>query len=110
MADLWSATCDTFWTDLLDSGISGRVLLSEHFGTFLEMSKFNFELELSLGTGVEISQFSVDLSKLVNVFEDVMFMFFFGVSTLTCLSTFTRRWVYCWILYRANRNLQVFFC
>ena len=66
------------------------VLLSEDFGRYLEMSEFNLELELSLGVGasVKISQFSVDLSKLI-VFEHVMFMFFFGVSTLTGLSTFT---------------------
>ena len=69
-----------------------RVLLSEDFGRFFEMSEFNQELELSLSTGVlvKISQFGADLSKLVNVFEDVMFMFFFGVLTLTGLSTFTK--------------------
>ena len=55
------------------------------------MSEFNLELELSLSAGisVKISQFDADISKLVNVFEDVMFMFFFGVSTSTGLSTFT---------------------
>ena len=88
-ADLRCVTCDTSWTDLLDSGVSGRVLLSEDFGRYLEMSEFNVELELSLSAGVsvKISQFGVDLSKLV-VFEHVMFMSFFGVSTLTGLSTF----------------------
>ena len=60
-------------------------------GILLKMSEFNLELELSLSAGisVKISQFDADISKLVNVFEDVMFMFFFGVSTLTGLSTFT---------------------
>ena len=87
-ADLRCVTCDTSWTDLLDSGVSGSVLLSEDFGRYLEMSEFNVELELSLsGVSVKISQFGVDLSKLV-VFEHVMFMSFFGVSTLTGLSTF----------------------
>ena len=46
------------------------------------------EFSLSAGVSVKISQFGVDLSKLV-VFEDDIFMFFFGVSTLTGLSTFT---------------------
>ena len=45
---------------------------------------------MSTGVLVKISQFGADLSKLVNVFEDVMFMFFFGVLTLTGLSTFTK--------------------
>ena len=54
------------------------------------MSEFNLEPELSLNAGVSvtISQFGADLSKLVNVFEDVMFMFF-EFSTLTGLFTFT---------------------
>ena len=54
------------------------------------MLEFNLELEFSLSAGVlvKISQFGVDLSKLV-VFEDDIFMFFFGVSTFTGLSTFT---------------------
>ena len=91
-ADFWSVTGDTSWINLWDSGVSGRALLSGDFGTFFEMSEFNLELELSLSAGVSvtISQFGADLSKLVNVFEDVMFMFFFGVLTLTGLSTFTK--------------------
>ena len=90
-ADVWSVTVDTSWIDLWDSGVSGRVLLSEDFGTFLEMLEFNLEIELSLSAVVlvKISQFGADLSKLVNVFENVMFMFLFGVLTLTGLSTFT---------------------
>ena len=89
-ADLWCVACDTSWTELSASRVSGRVLLSKDFGTFLEMSEFNLELEFSLSAGVsvKISQFSVDLSKSV-VFEDDIFMFFFGVSTLIGLSTFT---------------------
>ena len=56
------------------------------------MPEFNLEPELSLSADVSItiSQFHVDLFKLVNVFENVMFMFFFGVSILTGLSTFTQ--------------------
>ena len=46
-------------------------------------------MSFSAVVSVKISQFGVGLSKLVNVFEDVMFIFFFGVSTLTGLSTFT---------------------
>ena len=90
-ADVWSVTVGTSWIDLWDSGVSGRVLLSEDFGTFLEMLEFNLEIELSLSAGVlvKISQFGADLSKLVNVFENVMFMFLSGVLTLTGLSTFT---------------------
>ena len=78
-------TGDTSWTDLLGSGISDRVLMSEDFGTFFEMSEFDLEPELYLSAGVlvKISQFGVDLSKSVKVFEDFMFMFFFGLSTLT---------------------------
>ena len=59
------------------------------------MSEFNLEPELSLNAGVSVttSQFVVDLSKLVNVFEDVMFMFFFEFSTLTGLFTFTTRFI-----------------
>ena len=51
----------------------GWVLLSEEFGAFLEMSDVNLEPELSQSTGVSvtISQFGLDLTKLVNVFEDV---------------------------------------
>ena len=60
------------------------MLLSEDFGTFLEMSEFNLELEFSLSAGV-----SVKISLVV--FEDDMFMFFLGVSTLAGLSTFTGR-------------------
>ena len=91
-ADFWSVTGDTSWIDLWDSGVSGKVLLLEDFGTFFEMSECNLELELSLraGVSVTISQFSADLSKSVNVFEDVMLMFFFGVLTLTGLSAFTK--------------------
>ena len=90
-ADVWSVTVDTSWIDLWDSGVSGRVLLSEDFGTFLEMLEFNLEIESSLSTGVleKISQFGADLSKLINVLENVMFMFLVGVLTLTGLSTFT---------------------
>ena len=82
--DLWCVTCGTSWTDLLGSGVFGRVLQSEYLGTLLEMSEFNLELELSLSAGasVKISQFGVYLSNLLNVFEDVMFMFFFGVSVV----------------------------
>ena len=49
------------------------------------MSEFDLEPELYLSAGVlvKISQFGVDLSKSVKVFEDFMFMFFFGLSTLT---------------------------
>ena len=91
-ADFWSVTGVTAWIDLWDSGVSGRVLLSGHFGTFFEMSEFNLELELSLSAGVSvtISQFGAAVYKLVNVFENVMLMFFFGVLTLTGLSTFTK--------------------
>ena len=84
-------TGDNSWTDLWDSGVSGRVLLSEYFGTFLEMLEFNLEIKLSFSAivSVKTSKFGADLSKLVNVFEDVMFMFFFGVLTLTGLFAFT---------------------
>ena len=55
------------------------------------MSEFNLELELCLSAGAsaKISQFGRDLSGLVNVFEDIMFMFFFDALTLTGLPTFT---------------------
>ena len=55
------------------------------------MLEFNLEIESSLSTGVleKISQFGADLSKLMNVLENVMFMFLVGVLTLTGLSTFT---------------------
>ena len=68
------------------------MLLSGDFGIFFEISEFNLEPELSLSAGVSvtISQFGADLSKLVNVFEDVMLMPFFGVLILTGLSTFTK--------------------
>ena len=68
----------------------GRVLPSGDFGTFLEMSEVDLESEFSLraGVSVTISQFGVDLSKLVTVFKDAMFMFFFAVYRLTGISTF----------------------
>ena len=80
------------WIDLWDSSVSARVLLSEDFDTFLEMSEFNLELELFLSASISVktSQFAADLFKSVNVFEDVMFMLFFGILMLTGLSTFTK--------------------
>ena len=56
------------------------------------MSEFNLELELFLSASISVktSQFAADLFKSVNVFEDVMFMLFFGVLMLTGLSTFTK--------------------
>ena len=41
------------------------------------------ELSLSADVSVTISQFREDLSKLVNFHKDIMFMFFFGVLTVT---------------------------
>ena len=68
------------------------------------MLEFNLEPELPLSAGVSVatSQFSVDLSKLFSI-VDVIFMFFFDVSTLTGLSTFTTEvGFYCWIIYKVN--------
>ena len=53
------------------------------------MLEFNLEPELSLSAGVsaKVLQFSVDLSKLMFL-KILCLMFFFGISTLTGLSTF----------------------
>ena len=45
---------------------------------------------MSAGVSVKMSQFGADLSKLFNAFEDVVFMFLFGVLTLNALSTFNK--------------------
>ena len=45
---------------------------------------------MSAGVSVKMSQFGADLSKLFNAFEDVVFMFLFGVLTLNALSTFDK--------------------
>ena len=72
--DFWSVTGDTSWFDLWNSDVSGGVLLSGYFGTLFEMSEFNLERELSFSAGVSVTiwHFGADLSKLVNVFEDIM--------------------------------------
>ena len=70
--------------------MSGRVLLSQDSGIFLEMSEVNLEPEVSLSAGVSvtISVFDVDSSKLVKFPKDAMFMFLFDLSTLTGVRTF----------------------
>ena len=71
--------------------MTGKILLSEEFGTFLEILELNLNAELSSSSGVSVttSKFGGDLSMLVNALKDVIFKFFFGVSTLTGISTFT---------------------
>ena len=70
--------------------MTGKILLSEEFGTFLEILEVNLNAELSSSSGVSVttSKFGGDLSMLVNALKDVIFKFFF-VSTLTGISAFT---------------------
>ena len=65
--------------------MTGKILLSEEFGTFLEILEVNLNAELSSSSGVSVttSKFGGDLSMLVNALKDVIFKFFFGVSTFT---------------------------